>query len=297
MKSPASRGLSVFCSMIVLMIIAILTVLGLIFGSFINALVWRLHEQDSIADQKPTRQNLLYRRRLSILNGRSMCPHCGHELAAKDLVPVFSWLVLRGKCRYCRKPIGWQYPLVELLTAVVFILSYIWWPQPFVGQGIWDFIWWLAIGVILIALAVYDARWFLLPDKLVFPLLLCGLIMLAGDVVIFNADVKVFFGAILASVLLSGLFYVLFAISNERWIGGGDVKLGLALGLLAESPLLALLLLFIASLFGSLAGLPYLLRGKRNVRIPFGPFLIAATAIVVLFGSSILDLYRSFLLV
>src|SRR4051812_13278636 len=101
-----------------LMIIAVLIVFGLCLGSFVNALVWRVHEQE--AAKKPNKK-------LSVLNGRSMCPHCEHELAAKDLIPVLSWLSLGGKCRYCHKPISKQYPLVELLTALLVVGSYIWW--------------------------------------------------------------------------------------------------------------------------------------------------------------------------
>ena len=102
-------------------VIIILAWLGLCAGSFVNALVWRLHEQkrSKKADKK-----------LSILNGRSMCVHCRHELTWYDLIPLFSWLLLRGKCRYCKKPISWQYPIVELATAAVFVLSYIFWPNP-----------------------------------------------------------------------------------------------------------------------------------------------------------------------
>ena len=134
------------------MIIAILAVVGLILGSFVNALVWRMHEG------------------LSVAHGRSMCPHCKHTLAARDLVPVFSWLMLRGKCRYCKKPISPQYPLVELATSGLFVASYIWWPSVFTGSQEAIFVLWLAILVGLVALAVYDIKWFLLPNKLIYPL-------------------------------------------------------------------------------------------------------------------------------
>ena len=102
------------------MIIAVLAVLGLVFGSFVNAFAWRLHEQESLLEKKkkPSAKQLA---KLSIVKGRSMCPECKHELAAKDLIPVFSWITLKGKCRYCGKPISWQYPAVELATALLFV--------------------------------------------------------------------------------------------------------------------------------------------------------------------------------
>ena len=101
------------------MIIAVLVIFGLCFGSFVNALGWRLHKQLNAKKPNPD---------LSILKGRSMCPHCGHTLSAVDLLPVVSWLSLGGKCRFCRKPISWQYPVVEMVTAVLFLVSYIYWP-------------------------------------------------------------------------------------------------------------------------------------------------------------------------
>src|ERR1700712_4728549 len=105
--------------------IFLLVVLGLIFGSFVNAFVWRLHERESLLQKKrkPTKKQLS---ELSILHGRSMCVHCHHELAAKDLVPLFSWLWLRGKCRYCHKPIQ-DSPLIEAVLPVLFIVSYLAW--------------------------------------------------------------------------------------------------------------------------------------------------------------------------
>src|SRR3954465_436221 len=107
-----------------LMIIAVLVVLGLCLGSFVNALVWRLHEQEEGGSKKAAAK------KLSIIKGRSMCPHCKHALKPIDLIPVISWLSLRGKCRYCSKPISIQYPIVELSTALLFVVSYIWWPEP-----------------------------------------------------------------------------------------------------------------------------------------------------------------------
>ncbi|MEO8863067.1 MAG: prepilin peptidase, partial [Candidatus Saccharimonadales bacterium] len=118
------------------MIYIVLVVLGLCLGSFVNALVWRLHEQDLLASkakavkkQSKGKNTQLTSQDLSIVKGRSICTHCYHKLAWYDLLPVLSWASLKGKCRYCHKPIGWQYPLVELLTASVFVLSYVFWPN------------------------------------------------------------------------------------------------------------------------------------------------------------------------
>src|SRR5262245_33007691 len=129
----------------------ILTLLGLCLGSFVNALVWRIHEAHK-------------GNKISIFTGRSQCPHCHHQLAAKDLVPVLSWLIIRGRCRYCGQPISKQYPLVELAMVAVFIVSYAYWPGGFYGTGAWVLlISWMAVSVGLLALLIYDLKWMLLP--------------------------------------------------------------------------------------------------------------------------------------
>jgi len=257
-----------------------LVVLGLCLGSFVNAFVWRLHEgRDWVKE-------------------RSECVHCHHELAAKDLVPVLSWVWLRGKCRYCHKPISAQYPIVEASTALLFVLSYHYWPYVIHGAQIAAFSLWLAILLGLIALFVYDVRWMLLPNKLVFPLTALAAIM---QLIIVLNDWQGW-GKLLSiavAVLIGGgIFYVLFQVSNGRWIGGGDVKLGFLLGLLVATPAKSLLVIFLAGLLGSLVTLPLVISKKlgRTSTIPFGPFLIVAGIIAVLFGNQIIDWYtRAFI--
>jgi leader peptidase (prepilin peptidase)/N-methyltransferase len=274
------------------MIIAVLVVFGLCLGSFINALVWRLHEQAKEAGKhKPDKK---YLSSLSIGRGRSMCPVCKHELGAKDLVPLLSWLSLRGRCRYCRKPIA-DSPLVEAFTAAGFVASYIWWPVPLQGWQIAVFVLWLALLVGLVALLVYDLRWLLLPNRIIYPL---GLIAAAQAVIIISIADKpltVLLNTALGVAVGGGIFYVLFQVSEGKWIGGGDVKLGWLLGLVAATPARSLLFIFIAALSGSLVSLPLLANGrlKRTSTIPFGPFLIIGAIIVQLFGVNILHWYQT----
>ncbi len=274
------------------MIIVALGLLGIIFGSFVNALVWRLHEQELLADKKGV-QAAKRRHDLSIVNGRSMCPDCGHELAAKDLVPVVSWLALGGRCRYCHKPISWQYPAVELLTGALFALSYVWWPLSLHNAGLFQFVLWLVFLVGFVALAVYDIRWFLLPDRVVFPLIAVAVAQVAVTA-IWNHDVTNMWQPVAAAAIIFGLFWMLFQASKGAWIGGGDVKLAIVLGLLVGTPFRAFLVIFFASLLGTLASVPTLAKGKKGwkAHIPFGPYLLLAAVIVVLYGTPIVNWYQ-----
>lgn len=278
------------------MIIVLLGVLGVIFGSFVNALVWRLHEQEALEGKKG-KAAVDRRRALSISKGRSMCTHCGHELAAKDLVPVLSWLWLRGQCRYCQKPIGWQYPVVELATGVLFAVSYAVWPHQLHGLGLVQFVAWLVFAVAFVALTVYDLRWMLLPDRIVYPLIaLAALLTCVGA--LWTGKWADLYEPLLGGAIIFGLFWGLFQLSKGNWIGGGDVKLALVLGMLAGTPFRALLVLFLASLLGTLGSLPVMLHSKRALalRVPFGPYLLLATTIVVLFGDHISAWYQRLLL-
>lgn len=270
------------------MIVLTLIVLGLAFGSFINALVWRLHEQSKIKSKQ------LKIKKYSILKGRSMCPHCHSSLATGDLIPVLSWLWLGGKCRYCHKPISAQYPLVELITTLLFIFSYVYWPFIFNSKGTTLFIFWLFFLTGMIALAVYDLKWYLLPDKIIKPLILLGLAQTGVILYIANSPTRQLANLLLSIMIGGGIFYLIFQISAGKWIGGGDVKLGALLGLILADGNLIFLAIFMASLLGTIVSLPLLVTGKfkRTSKIPFGPFLIAGAFIARLSGVSLIAWYK-----
>jgi prepilin signal peptidase PulO-like enzyme (type II secretory pathway) len=274
------------------MIIAALILFGLVFGSFVNALVWRVHEQEHESHKK--KPNKAYLTKLSVSKGRSMCPDCKHELAAKDLIPVASWLSRGGKCRYCRKPISKQYPMVELATAAVFVISYVWWPVDFDDAQKAIFVVWLMVLTGLMALLVYDARWKLLPNRIMYPLGWIAGILAMLTIASADRPLRAFVDVVLAVVVGGGIFYVLFQVSNGKWIGGGDVKLGWLLGLVVGTPGKALLFIFAASLLGTVYSLPLIASNKlkRDSTIPFGPFLIAGAFLVALFGQDFLNWYN-----
>jgi leader peptidase (prepilin peptidase)/N-methyltransferase len=144
---------------------------------------------------------------------------------------------------------------------------------------------------------VYDLRWYLLPNRVVYPLIIVAALETV-IIAIWGADIGLLLKPLLGALVIAGTFWVLFQVSAGKWIGGGDVKLAVVLGLLAGTPLKALLVLFFASVIGTLFSIPILLRGKKGlkVQVPFGPFLLAATVVVVLFGTAIIDWYTDRLL-
>jgi prepilin signal peptidase PulO-like enzyme (type II secretory pathway) len=263
------------------MIAAFLFILGLCAGSFVDAMTGRMQAGRNW------------------INARSQCDHCGHILAPGDLIPLASWLILGGRCRYCRQPITRQHPLIELIGGLVFALSYLLWPQPFShGQEVL-LAGWLVVSVGLLALAVYDVRWMLLPNKILYPTLavavLAQLIYFLG----YSGDRRYFLINWGLSVLVaSGIYLALFIISEGRWIGYGDVRLGLITGTVLHRPSLSFLMIFLASVLGLVAVWPALLTGKKQLstKLPYGPFLILATFICLLFGPKFIDFYTNSLI-
>lgn len=285
------------------MSIIFLGLVGLVFGSFAGAQVWRLRARQLVGDKKAGEAydkkeyaRLVKLTSSSLKDDRSRCLSCGHVLHWHDLFPLFSWLSTGGRCRYCHKPIGKFEPFIELGMAGYFVLSLIFWPLPLTnGLEIVQFLLWLVGGVMLVMLFAYDTKWFLLPDRVVFPLI--GVATIYAGIEVYQATnaVEALFSAIGSVAILSGIYLILWVISKGKWIGFGDVKLGVALGLLLGRWELAFLALFLANLIGCLIVLPGLITRKlsRTTRIPFGPMLIAGFFITALWGQAILEWYLS----
>jgi prepilin signal peptidase PulO-like enzyme (type II secretory pathway) len=254
------------------MFILAITLLGLIIGSAINAIVWRLYVGKSW------------------VRGHSMCPECEHRLAAKDLVPMLSWVFLRGRCRYCKKPIHWQYPAVELLTAALFGLSAVV-LAPDSAKAYILFAIWLLLLVHLIVLAVYDLRWMILPDKVVYPAIVIAatqLVLLA----VWGGSYHIWLGPLIAAAMAGGAFWILASVADGKLMGGGDVKLVFLMGLILGVQRTGLAL-FIGFDTAALVGIVLILthRRKRTDYLPFGPFLIAGVYIAYLWGTQIINWY------
>ncbi|MEX2006756.1 MAG: prepilin peptidase [Candidatus Saccharimonadales bacterium] len=269
--------------MVMLVTAIALAILGLCLGSFVNALVWRIHVNKNW------------------VKARSQCPTCGHILSARDLIPVISWLSLRGRCRYCGNKISWQYPISELGLSAVFMTSYYFWPGGLTSTGPKIlFISWLISAVGLLALFIYDLRWMLLPSKI---LAATALVAITGRLIYLigfePSKTEGLANWLLSITVASGLFGLFYIISRGRWIGDGDISLGLITGTLLADPLRSFLMIFLASLIGTLVVLPAIISGRRalGTRVAYGPFLILAAFIVLLFGDPFIDWYKALILV
>ena len=224
-------------------------VLGLILGSFLNALLFRFNTGKSV------------------LRGRSRCMHCGHMLAAVDLVPVFSYIYLRAACRYCRSRISWQYPIVEASAAALSVLVYLQNPEPL------HYVLGLAVWMTLLFVVVYDLRHQIIPWSA--SGLLSALVLL--QVFIFQFSVS----NLWAGPALAAPLFLLSLVSRGRWMGWGDGPLELCLGWLLGLTA-GLTALFIAFWTGAVVGIALLTFGKgvtMKSEVPFAPFLILGAAL------------------
>ena len=229
-------------------------VLGLVLGSFLNVCIYRIP------------------RGMSIVYPPSHCPSCGHRLSPLDNIPLLSYILLRGKCRYCGASISPRYPLVELLTGLLVLSLYI-----KTGASV-DFLIYLPFITCLVALSFIDIDTGRLPDRITLPLTALGFILslLPGGLSPFASLLGIISGLLtMYAVAVFGK-----ALFKKEALGGGDVKLMMAVGsfLGAAGVLFAL---FAGSILGSFFGIWFLARKKGNV-IPFGPFL-SAGALVYLF--------------
>ncbi|MFC1656710.1 prepilin peptidase [Patescibacteria group bacterium] len=252
------------------MIITILLILGLITGSFISALSSRL--------EKPK----------TMIADRSRCTKCKHQLGFWDLFPIFSYLFLQGKCRYCKKPISPRYPLLEIFTTLVFILPAILTPD----IELYQLILYLLISIILISIFIIDFETMYIPDYLAYTGIF---VALAWAVLQYTVEGQNYLYLLLGPLIGGGIFLILVLASREKWMGGGDIWIGVILGLLLAYPLI-IVNLFLSFIIGGIIGLVLLLlkKAKRKTEIPMGPFLILGFYIAYFWGQQILDWYLSY---
>lgn len=269
---------------------------GLLVGSFLNVVIlrlparlmhdWRQQSRELLElDAEPAAPeappDLVFK--------GSHCPHCKHALSPVDNVPLLSWLLLRGRCRYCKAGISAQYPLVEALSAAATLMVV--WKFGFslqAGAG-------LALSYLLIALAGIDFRTQLLPDNLTLPLLWLGLLL--SLVPVFVGPAEAIVGAAVGYLSLWAVYWAFKLTTGKEGMGYGDFKLLGALGAwLGYKSLLPIILL--SSVVGAVLGSVILaVRGKdKSTPIPFGPFIAVAGWVQFICGEQLLQLYSQFLL-
>ncbi|MGA2418051.1 MAG: prepilin peptidase [Candidatus Staskawiczbacteria bacterium] len=261
--------------MIFLSIIYIFVFLfGLVIGSFLNCVIYRLEQKKS-------------------LNGRSFCPDCRHKLSWQDLFPVFSFLFLKGKCRYCHKKISIQYPLVETAAAILFLIIFITFPQHTI-YNILNTIFLFYIASSLIIIFVYDLKNYIIPDKILFPAIIITFVY--NFFPTYNIQHTIY--NIIAAISASAFFLIIFLASKGKWMGLGDVKLAFLMGLLLGMPNI-FVALFLAFFFGAIIGVILMVLEKKSLKseIPFGPFLVIGTLVAVICGNQIIQWYLHLLLI
>jgi len=268
--------------------LAIFFIVGLIVGSFLGAVNYRLKNAEDIVWK------------------RSHCRHCKRTIRWYDNIPLLSFIVLWGKCRECEEKISLQYPLIELLTGLLF--AAVAWkflgsaavgfgsagqPARLLGAGdIVEMAFWLFSVCYLVLIFFHDLDYMLIPDAAVFPAIIVTLgyqywkylespLGIASPL---NPFVRALAGAFVAAIF----FFILIWISRGKWIGGGDVKLGFLIGALVGWPKI-IFALFIAYMIGAVVSLGLIAMKKKTWKsqVPFGPFLVAGTLAVMFFSAQL----------
>ena len=237
-----------------------LFLLGLICGSFINSLIYRLFYNISLWK-------------------RSICPICKVKLKAKDLIPLLSYLILQAKCRYCQKKISIYYFLVELTTGTLFVLAYLHY-QAITLFLVRD----LFFILVLIFIMFFDLKYYLVLDKIIWGSLAIAFVV--------NILLGVVWWNLLIGLLIGGMFFLLqYLLTNGKAVGFGDVNLGMLIGVMLGWQL-TILTLFIAYIIGGIIAIIFVLSKKKKMKdiLPMGTFLAIGAIIALLIGENILRL-------
>ena len=264
-------------------------VLGLLIGSFLNVVILRLPPRLEWQWKHDSRELLELSEPYEpappgIVVESSHCPHCGHQLALWENIPLLSFILLRGKCRSCKASISWQYPAVELITGLMFAACA--WRFGVGLQGGLA----MAFSAFLVAMSGIDLRTTYLPDQLTQPLLWLGL--LASLLAVFASPTSAVLGATAGYLVLWSVYWLFKLVTGKEGMGYGDFKLLAALGAWCGIGAIVPILL-ISSICGAIIGSAWLLlKGKdRATQIPFGPYLAVAGWIQLVSGVNFMDSY------
>ncbi|MBS0289182.1 MAG: prepilin peptidase [Proteobacteria bacterium] len=275
-------------------------VLGLIIGSFLNVVIFRLpkmlHREwaNQCVDYLQEHAQFVPKNLISntteafnLITPRSRCPHCQHEISAFENIPVLSFVFQRGRCSACHKPISWRYPLFEITTALFsLIVAY--------KFGVsWQTIGALFLTWSLIVLAAIDLEHQILPDDITLPLLWLGLLVNSQE--LFTSLNSALLGVVGGYLFLWSIYWIFKLITHKEGMGYGDFKLLAMLGAWVGWQALPIIIL-LSSFCGALVGISLvaLKRHERSQPIPFGPFLALAGWITLIWGDKLSHLYLSF---
>ena len=237
---------------------------GLALGSFVNVCIYRLPKNRSV------------------VLPRSLCPSCNAQIILWDNIPVFSYLLLGGKCRQCSAPITILYPIIEILTALLILFGFI------KLDLSWEFAIFCILGPALVVITVVDIKHKIIPDIITLPGILLGLI--TGSFLIgFKDSLIGLFAGGGSFLIISGIYY---RVRGTIGIGGGDIKFVAAIGALLVWKQI-ILVIFLSAFMGSLVGLIGLIGKRLNAfsQVPFGPFLAGGTLIAYFSGNNIIHMY------
>lgn len=225
-----------------------------------------------------------FARNESVVKGRSYCESCKKTLGLLDLVPVFSFLFLRGRCRYCRKKLSWYYPIVEITTGILFVYTF-WWLQPLVNPS-FNLIYYFFLVSSLIVIFFADIKYGIIPDKVLFPAIIISFLYILLTIP------HLFFSHLLSAIGAFLFFFLIFFLTRGKGMGFGDVKFAFLIGLVLGFPNI-IVAFYIAFLTGALISLILIAGGKKKLRgstIPFGPFMVFGMFIALYFGEYIQQL-------
>ena len=256
----------------IVVLFVMLFLVGIVIGSFLNVLIFRIPLKEDIAVE------------------RSHCMHCGHVLSWYELIPLFSWIIQGGKCRACKAKISIQYPIVEALNAILWmIIVYAWGLR-------WESLLFCICSSILIVLAVIDERTQEIPIGLNIAIAVLGVARVVLRLAGITYSTGPWYEYVIGAVCVSGLFLLIVLITKGRGMGGGDVKLMAAAGLLLGWRQI-ILAMMIGCILGSVIHLIRMAVDKKKKKehvLAFGPYLAAGIYLTMIFGNPLIDWYSGF---
>ncbi|MBI5306639.1 prepilin peptidase [Candidatus Wolfebacteria bacterium] len=297
---------------------------GLAIGSFLNVVSMRFKPEQGIFDFK-------------IIGGRSHCPHCRKTLQWHELVPIFSFLFQKGKCRSCNNKLSFQYPIIEILTGLIFVFVplllinfqfSIYNFQSIFNLSILQLIiiaLWLLVFILFLLLSIIDFRHYIIPDSINLSLAILGVILIIFNfqfsifnqfsitqlsnsflghyamlfnfwpLSVVNGQLSVVISHLFAALIAMAFYGLIIILSRGRGMGWGDFKLIGAIGLIFGWPD-TLIISLLAFVIGSIFVAPLLIQKRKKMKdaVPFGPFIVAAAAVVFFFGFQLADAYFKF---